>query len=135
MLSAGPPKRAPAVLSAKYGVRGSKAEGFYLYEEMVIDASPSRTKLRYVGRLAPEVATAWSKTKDSTKPPRLKDGTLPPPIDGRPAAPSMGERLTAIVEFLQKEDAAQKARRKAHNDVINQRKRQLRLAEGASAGS
>jgi hypothetical protein len=104
MLSAGPPKRAPAVLSAKYGVRGSKAEGFYLY-------------------------------KDSTKPPRLKDGTLPPPIDGRPAAPSMGERLTAIVEFLQKEDAAQKARRKAHNDVINQRKRQLRLAEGASAGS
>jgi acyl dehydratase len=47
----------------------------------------------------------------------------------------MGERLTAIVEFLEKEDADQKARRKVHNDVINQRKRELRLAERANAGS
>jgi hypothetical protein len=134
LLSAGPTKRAPVVLSAKYGVRGSKTEGFYLHEEVVIDASPPRTKLRYVGRLAPEVATAWLKTRDSTKPPRLKDGTLPPPIDGRAATPPMGERLTAIVEFLEKEDADQKARRKVHNDVINQRKRELRLAERANAG-
>ena len=100
-----------------------------------MDGSPPRTKLRYLGRLSPEVATAWSKTKDSAKPPRLQDGTLPPPLDGRSMPPPMGERLTAIVEFLEKEDADQKARRKVHNDVINQRRRELRLAERANAGS
>jgi transposase len=128
----------------------------HLWETSLVAPGPGeepRERFRFVGRVAAAKAHAWEKSRDSTKPPALMDGTLPPPLGLEDASPrrgprrahrglgeaavvpaaQRGDRLGVMTAFMNQFEADQKARRKKYNDVANQRARERRLATRKAA--